>query len=179
MSDASDLNGTFVWYDQMSNDLAGAEAFYAKVVGWTLAPNTMNEQRYTLLMAGGAAIGAFSLYLLEPRDRRRAPWLAIAFGSPVFIYSVVFWEHTLATALCLGAAALSLRADPVVPAGPFRCNAKWIGVGLAIRFRPISVAPARKRAISRLRCSRRQPSVRSSSRLFSVAQATAGGWLVV
>ena len=87
---------------------------------------------YLIPAAGGAAIGAFSLYLLEPRDRRRAPWLAIAFGSPVFIYSVVFWEHTLATALCLGAAALSLRADPVVPAGPFRRNAKWIGVGLAM-----------------------------------------------
>ena len=32
----SNLIGSFVWYDQMSNDLAGAEAFYTKVVGWTL-----------------------------------------------------------------------------------------------------------------------------------------------
>jgi uncharacterized protein len=59
MTDAtrSDVLGKFIWYDQMSNDLSGAEAFYTKVVGWTLAPNTMNDQRYTLLQAGSAAIG--------------------------------------------------------------------------------------------------------------------------
>ena len=46
-------------------------------------------------------------------------------------------------------------------------------------LKPISAAPCRKRAMSLCRCSRRQLSVRSSSRLFKVAQATAGGWLVV
>ena len=54
---ASSLLGKFVWYDQMSNDLPGAEAFYTKVVGWTLGANTMNDQRYTLLQAGSAMIG--------------------------------------------------------------------------------------------------------------------------
>ena len=49
--------GKFVWYDQMSNDLPGAEKFYSKVVGWTLAPNTMNAQTYTLLQAGDAMVG--------------------------------------------------------------------------------------------------------------------------
>ena len=53
----SNLVGTFIWYDQMSNDVSGAEAFYTKVVGWTLAPNTMNDQRYTILQAGAAGIG--------------------------------------------------------------------------------------------------------------------------
>ncbi len=53
----SSLIGAFIWYDQMSNDLAGAEAFYSKAVGWTLAPNTMNAQRYTLLKAGEATVG--------------------------------------------------------------------------------------------------------------------------
>ena len=57
MSEAKNLLGTFIWYDQMSNDLPGSELFYAKVVGWTLAPNTMNDQRYTLLQAGAAAVG--------------------------------------------------------------------------------------------------------------------------
>jgi hypothetical protein len=57
MSDAKDLLGSFIWCDQMSNDLPGSERFYEKVVGWTLAPNTMNDQRYTLLMAGAAGIG--------------------------------------------------------------------------------------------------------------------------
>ena len=54
---ASSVLGTFVWYDQMSNDLPGAEAFYAKAVGWNLAPNTMNAQRYTLLKAGETMVG--------------------------------------------------------------------------------------------------------------------------
>jgi predicted enzyme related to lactoylglutathione lyase len=38
MSDDRNLLGSFVWYDQMSNDLPGSERFYEKVVGWTLAP---------------------------------------------------------------------------------------------------------------------------------------------
>jgi uncharacterized protein len=54
---AASLLGKFVWYDQMSNDLPGAAAFYTKVVGWTLAPNTMNGQRYSLLQAGPTMIG--------------------------------------------------------------------------------------------------------------------------
>src|SRR5262249_57320267 len=53
----SDVLGTFVWYDQMSNDLPGAEKFYSKVVGWSLEPNTMNSQKYTLLKAGGNMVG--------------------------------------------------------------------------------------------------------------------------
>jgi uncharacterized protein len=57
MTNASDVLGKFIWYDQMSNDLPGAEAFYTKVVGWTLAPNTMNQQRYTLLKAGETMVG--------------------------------------------------------------------------------------------------------------------------
>ena len=53
----SDVLGKFVWYDQMSNDLPGSEKFYSKVVGWDLAPNTMNAQKYTLLKVGEAMVG--------------------------------------------------------------------------------------------------------------------------
>ena len=41
----------------MSNDLPGAEKFYSKVAGWSLAPNTMNAQTYTLLKAGQDMVG--------------------------------------------------------------------------------------------------------------------------
>ena len=51
----------------------------------------------------------------------------------------------------------------------------WIGVKLSISCRPICSAPRRNWPINWLRCSRRQCSVRNSSRLFSVAQASAGG----
>jgi uncharacterized protein len=49
--------GKFVWYDQMSLDLEGSGAFYKDVVGWTLAPNEMNDQPYTLLKAGETMVG--------------------------------------------------------------------------------------------------------------------------
>jgi len=47
----------FIWYDQMSNDLEASEAFYANVVGWTIAPNTMNQQTYSLVQAGDVMVG--------------------------------------------------------------------------------------------------------------------------
>jgi hypothetical protein len=49
--------GKFVWYDQMSNDLKGSEAFYAKVIGWDIGANAMNEQNYSILKAGDAMVG--------------------------------------------------------------------------------------------------------------------------
>jgi len=57
MTNASDVLGKFIWYDQMSNDLKGAEAFYTRVVGWTTTPNTMNDQPYTILKAGETPVG--------------------------------------------------------------------------------------------------------------------------
>jgi predicted enzyme related to lactoylglutathione lyase len=53
----SDVLGKFVWYDQMSNDLPGSEKFYSQVVGWSLEPNTMNSQKYTLLKTGATIVG--------------------------------------------------------------------------------------------------------------------------
>ncbi len=49
--------GTFVWFDQMSNDMNGSEAFYASVVGWEIKPNTMNPSPYSIVHAGGAPVG--------------------------------------------------------------------------------------------------------------------------
>jgi len=43
----SDVLGKFVWYDQMSNDLPGAEKFYSKVVGWDLANDIGYSGFYT------------------------------------------------------------------------------------------------------------------------------------
>jgi predicted enzyme related to lactoylglutathione lyase len=49
--------GKFVWYDQMSLDLEGSGVFYKDVVGWKLSANQMNDQIYTLLMAGDTMVG--------------------------------------------------------------------------------------------------------------------------
>ena len=64
----SDVLGKFVWYDQMSNDLPGSEKFYSKVVGWSLAPNTMNAQKYTLLKTGENMVGGLDA---DSRGRRQ------------------------------------------------------------------------------------------------------------
>ena len=58
---ANSAFGKFVWYDQMSLDLAGSGAFYEKVVGWTLKANEMNDQPYTVLTAGDAMVGGLIL----------------------------------------------------------------------------------------------------------------------
>jgi len=47
----------FVWYELMTTDAAAAEAFYAKVIGWTMSDAGMPGMRYTLLGAGKGPIG--------------------------------------------------------------------------------------------------------------------------
>jgi uncharacterized protein len=86
MTEPSNLLGSFVWYDQMSNDLNGAEAFYAKVVGWTLAPNTMNDQRYTLLQAGSEMVGGL---MPIPEEAKGVPpcWMGYVAVDDVKAYA--------------------------------------------------------------------------------------------
>ena len=40
--------GSFVWYELMTSDLEAAQAFYAAVVGWSMADSGMPGMRYTL-----------------------------------------------------------------------------------------------------------------------------------
>ncbi len=86
MTDAKDLLGSFIWYDQMSSDLEGSERFYASVVGWTLGPNTMNDQRYTLLKAGAAAVAG--LMPISPHAEGVAPmWTGYVAVDDVAAYA--------------------------------------------------------------------------------------------
>ncbi len=86
MSDVRNLLGSFIRYDQMSNDLPGSERFYGKVVGWTLAPNTMNDQRYVLLKAGEAMIGGL---MPIPEHARGVPpaWMGYVAVDDVAAYA--------------------------------------------------------------------------------------------
>ena len=34
------LNGSWIWYELMTTDAAGAKAFYEAVVGWQITPGT-------------------------------------------------------------------------------------------------------------------------------------------
>ena len=88
MADANqtDVLGKFVWYDQMSNDLAGAEKFYSKVVGWSLAPNTMNDQKYTLLKAGETMVGGL-MPIPQEATGARPTWMGYIAVDDVKAYA--------------------------------------------------------------------------------------------
>ena len=46
----------FIWHDLMTSDVAGAKAFYSKLIGWSMASfDSSNE--YTVLSAGKTGIG--------------------------------------------------------------------------------------------------------------------------
>ncbi len=74
----------------------------------------------------GVACSLLTILLLDPEERRLEMWLLIAFGSPVFIYSVLFWEHTLAVALGLLAIWLAVKKKAI------NHNLSWLGIGLAL-----------------------------------------------
>jgi predicted enzyme related to lactoylglutathione lyase len=54
MSDTS-TRGRFVWYDLLTSDLKGAEAFYPKVAGWGIQP--WEAMPYTMWTANGQPMG--------------------------------------------------------------------------------------------------------------------------
>jgi hypothetical protein len=81
---------------------------------------------------GGAASVALALQLVEPCDRRVAMWPLIAFGSPILIYAITFWEHTLATGLGLFAAWLALRLGDTVGKPAAHKVLGWAAVGLLL-----------------------------------------------
>lgn len=46
-----DMHGNFVWYELMTTDTKGAEAFYTKVTGWSAKDSGMPGVEYTLFNA--------------------------------------------------------------------------------------------------------------------------------
>ncbi len=50
-------DGTFVWYELMTTDLAAAQAFYSKVIGWDVADAGMPGQTYLIAQAAGVPVG--------------------------------------------------------------------------------------------------------------------------
>ena len=79
---------------------------------------------------GGALICSATLQLLNRKDRRPAMWVLAAFASPIFIYALLFWEHTLAGGLALVAAWLVLRDGSATGLSPRPVPMKWVGAGL-------------------------------------------------
>jgi hypothetical protein len=87
---------------------------------------------YLIPALGGAVIGILTLHLLPGPDRRLAMWVLIAFGSPVLIYAVMFWEHTLVTGMGLGALWLGFQIGPAGWPAPPRQIVGWVIIGLIL-----------------------------------------------
>lgn len=67
--------GRFDWYDLMTTDVAGAKAFYTKVIGWKMAPFEQGE--YEMWSAGETPIGGVMLLPEEAKKMGTPPnWLA-------------------------------------------------------------------------------------------------------
>jgi hypothetical protein len=77
MSNAEVL-GRFVWHELLTNDTAGAAAFYPKVVPWRNAPSSMPG--YTIWMAGQTQIGG--LMALPAEAGSTPPHWLIYVGTP-------------------------------------------------------------------------------------------------
>jgi len=89
---------------------------------------------YLLPAVSGAVIGVLALQLLKRSDRRFGMWVLIAFGSPVFIYATIFWEHTLATSLGLVGAWLAFRIGPTTRTKPLGKIFGWTAIGVLLGF---------------------------------------------
>lgn len=58
----------FFWYELMTSDLEGAEAFYPKVVGWTTQEFPNQDMRYLVVNANGVGVGGM---MTIPEDAKR------------------------------------------------------------------------------------------------------------
>ncbi len=87
---------------------------------------------YILPALFGALIGPLALLLISGSRRNLLMWLTISFGSPIFIYSIIYWEHTLVVALGLLAALLATWIGESVKIRPSREYIGWLLVGLLV-----------------------------------------------
>ena len=68
---------SFVWYELMTNDVAAAKTFYAKVVGWNTQDVPMPGMTYTLLRMGETQVGGLMALPQAAREGGMRPcWVS-------------------------------------------------------------------------------------------------------
>jgi predicted enzyme related to lactoylglutathione lyase len=77
---ASTLLGRPLWYELMTTDIKGAEAFYKTVVGWTSAPFAASPQPYIIFNCGKEVPVAG--LMARPEDMEAPPFWAMYVGAP-------------------------------------------------------------------------------------------------
>jgi uncharacterized protein len=84
----ADVRGRFLWYELMTSDPKGAQAFYTKVCGWSLQTMEMTGGPYVMWSRGQVAVGGV---MALPDDARKmgAPshWMAYI-GTPAIDQTV-------------------------------------------------------------------------------------------
>ncbi len=74
--------GGFIWYELMTNDVAQAEAFYTRVVGWNAADADMPGTKYIFLKAGERQVAGI-MDMLSQAAAAPACWMSYILTSDV------------------------------------------------------------------------------------------------
>jgi predicted enzyme related to lactoylglutathione lyase len=70
-------HGRFVWYELMTTDVAAAQAFYTRVLGWEARDASTPELAYTLFSVGSVPVSGFMDLPAEARRMGATPrWIA-------------------------------------------------------------------------------------------------------
>ena len=128
-----DVRGRFLWYDLMTTDPQGAQAFYGKVAGWGLEPFPDPGMPYTMFTRGGVPIGG-SMPLPDAAVKMGAPphWIAYI-GTPDV-------DKTTVEAVAMGAKPHVAPQD-IPTVGRFAVLADAQGATIAF-FTPLNEQPA-------------------------------------
>ncbi len=79
-----DPTGAFIWYELMTTDVAAAEAFYKKVVGWTSQPFEGSGVDYVVFSAGERGVAGVMLLPGEAKAMGTPPcWIGYVHAKDV------------------------------------------------------------------------------------------------
>ena len=128
----SDIRGRFLWYDLMTTDPKGAQAFYGKVAGWGVQAWGDSSSPYVMFTRGGVPIGG-SMQLPDEAVKMGAPshWIAYI-GTPEV-------DQTTTQALAAGARTYVAPQD-IPQVGRFSVLADAQGATIAF-FTPSNEQP--------------------------------------
>ena len=80
---------SFVWYELMTSDTKGAQAFYQDVIGWTMQDSGMPGLSYTIISMGPTMVGGLMAIPDEARAMGARPgWLGYVGVDDVDAYAL-------------------------------------------------------------------------------------------
>jgi len=118
------VHGHFVWHELLTNDTAGARAFYPSFTGWAIDKMTMGEDTYYLWKRGDVMAGGCMTLPAQAREMGAPPhWMGYV--------GVTNADETFAQAIGLGATPCVPPTD-IPGIGRFACLADPLGAAISI-----------------------------------------------